>query len=130
MQRFIAGLFLAICGCLHAQTIDLLASIPFSFHAGNAILPAGEYRVHHENHTLVIQERTGAHTALLLANDAYQPNLPSRSTLTFNRYGENYFLSSLSVVGDAYGSALPKTRSEKELARGGDLGQSVSVALK
>jgi hypothetical protein len=44
-------------------------------------------------------------------------NTPTKARLVFNKYGDTYFLSELWSGGYAQGSALQKSKTERELAR-------------
>jgi hypothetical protein len=130
MQRLIAGLFLAlVCASLHAQTMDLRATIPFAFRAGETMMPAGEYTIRHSASTLVLHKEGGGPSVLLLTNAASRPNPPADSRLDFSRYGERYFLSKLWIQGSQAGREILKSRAEKEFARQ-TLRESVGIALR
>ena len=93
----VAGLFVALaCSGLHAQTMDLRATVPFPFHAGAVMMPAGDYTIHHWNGVLRIQEAGASHAAaLLLTNTVTRSNRAAGARVEFHRYGETYFLSSV-----------------------------------
>ena len=130
MQRLIAGLILAVvCASLHAQTMDLRATIPFAFRAGETLLPAGDYTIRHRDNSLVVHKEGGGPSIMLLTNAALRPNPPSDSRLNFNRYGERYFLSSIWSQGNTAGCEVMKSRAEKELGRQ-TLRESVGIALR
>jgi hypothetical protein len=130
MQRFFAGLFLVIaCVTLHAQAMNMRATIPFAFRAGGKVLPAGDYTIQHSGDTLIIQNEDRNHSVLLMTNSAIRANPSAMPTLDFNRYGENYFLSSVWTQGRD-GCAVPKSRAEKEIAGSTRLRESVGVALQ
>ena len=64
MKRLIlaAGLFAAtLTASLHAQTMNMQASIPFDFQIGSTVLPSGEYSIRHPNqcpfHQFFIEKR-------------------------------------------------------------------------
>jgi hypothetical protein len=127
MQRLIAGLFLAVvCACLHAQTMNMRATIPFSFRAGETVLPAGEYTIRHTERTLILHKEGGP-SAMLLTNAALRPGPLADARLSFSRYGDRYFLSSVWTSRD--GCEIPKGRTEKEFARQ-TLREFVGIALR
>jgi len=104
----------------HAQIVgDLEANIPFAFHAGNAKLPAGTYRIHVLDTTdLSVMEITsadGSVSALFEVDSAQANAIPTKSELIFNKYGDHYFLSQLFDQGSADGSQVPKSRYEKRV---------------
>jgi hypothetical protein len=131
MQRFLAGLFLVVlCASLHAQTMNMRATIPFPFHVGDAVMPAGSYIINHSGDVLKVREEAGKHAALLATNAAARSQAPAGSFLNFNRYGENYFLASVWEKGVRDGCAVRKSRAEKEIAGGTSLRESVGIALQ
>ena len=129
MQRLIAGLLLVlVCASLHAQTINLRGTIPFTFRAGDTQMPAGEYTIRHSGVTLILRNEGGP-SVVLLTNAASRPNPTADARLGFNRYGERYFLSSVWTSGSRDGREIPKGRAEAELARQ-TLRESVGIALE
>ena len=129
MRRFIAGLFLAlVCASLYAQTMNLRATVPFAFRAGEKAMPAGEYTIRHSGGSLILHNEGGP-SVILLTNAAFRANAPNDARLSFNRYGERYFLSSVWISGSRDGREISKSRAEKELARQ-TLRESVGIALR
>jgi hypothetical protein len=136
MCKVIAGLFLTIgCACLQAQGLNLRATIPFAFRAGETLMPAGEYTLRHANGVLVVRENGGHHSAAQLltvggsqGHAAERPNVGG--SLEFHRYGARYFLSAISAPWPLDGVALPQSRSERALARRNQLPESLGIALK
>jgi hypothetical protein len=130
MQRLIAGLFLAlVCASLYAQTMDMRATIPFTFRAGETVMPAGDYIIRHREHQLVLHKEGGGPSIMLLTNAALRLTPLPDSRVNFSRYGERYFLSSVWSQGSGAGFEIPKGRAEKELARQ-TLRESVGIALQ
>jgi hypothetical protein len=130
MQRLITGLILAVVwASLHAQTMDMRATIPFAFRAGETMMPAGDYIFRHWDSSLVIHKESGGPSVVLLTNAALRQHPSPDSRLNFNRYGERYFLSSVWSQGTTAGSEVMKSRAEKELARQ-TLRESVGIALR
>jgi len=129
MQRLIAGMFLAlVCASLCAQTMNLRATIPFAFRAGEKAMPAGEYTIRHSAGALILHN-AGGPSVILLTNAASRPNAPRNARLNFNRYGEQYFLSSVWTSDSRDGREISKSRVEKELARQTP-GEPVGIALR
>ena len=130
MQRLIAGLLLAlVCASLHAQTMKLRGTIPFAFRAGDTQMPAGEYTIRHSAGVLTLHKEGGGPSVVILTNAALRINPPAESHLSFNRYGERYFLSSVWSQAAGAGLEIQKSRAEKELARQ-TLRESVRIALQ
>ena len=129
MQRLIAGMFLAlVCASLYAQTMNLRATIPFAFRAGEKAMPAGEYTIRHSGGSLILHNEGGS-SVILLTNAASRANAPNDARLSFNRYGERYFLSSVWTSDSRDGREILRGRAEKELARQ-TLRESVGIALR
>ncbi len=100
---------------LLAQT-SLHANIPFDFTVGNKIFAAGEYRLEPAAGQWLRLEAAGQPaTSMFIAANAGSPSVtaPARSSLTFNRYGDRYFLSR--VIGPGREWDLPRSSSEKEV---------------
>jgi len=131
MRRLIVGLSLALlCAGLHAQTMNLRGTIPFAFRAGDTQMPAGDYTIRHSANQLILHKEGGGPSVLLLTIAASRPNALSEERLSFNRYGERYFLSSVWTSESREGREVPKSRAEKEVARQAGLPQSAGVVLK
>jgi|ERR1700722_2531690 len=106
----------------HAQIIDdLEVKIPFQFHAGNAKLPAGEYRIHVlDNSDMTVMEISsvdGSISALFQIQDADANTEPAKSELIFNKYGNRYFLAQLFDEGNRSGSEVVKSTYEKKIGQ-------------
>ena len=101
-----------------AQVIDdLEVNIPFQFHAGDAKLPAGEYRIHVlDNSDLALMEivsADGSTSALFQVRESDANSAPAKNELIFNKYGNRYFLAELFEEGNATGSQVAESRYEK-----------------
>ena len=100
---------------------NLEADIPFQFHAGNAKLPAGKYRVQVlDDSGLTVMEISsvdGSTAALFQVDSAEANSTPAKSELIFNKYGDSYFLAKLFDEGNASGSAVVESLYEKRVSR-------------
>jgi hypothetical protein len=119
----IAGLLvltsMAVTQVARAQE-SLVVDIPFAFVAGNARLPAGEYRVQklNRNSAVLLMHCSDSSASALVITQAAQANeLQSESKLIFNRYDNRYFLSQVWTAGSIRGRQLPKSPKEKEMAQ-------------
>ena len=106
----------------HAQLIgDFEVNIPFRFHAGNAKLPAGEYRIHVlDDSDLTVMEISsvdGSTSALFQVQAAEANSEPAKSELIFNKYGNRYFLAKLFDEGSRSGNEVVKSRYEKRISQ-------------
>ena len=120
MKRLIVALlFTAAAGSvLEAQTVYMKAAIPFEFHAGKNVLPAGEYSIQGTGPALVLRHQGGGKGSCILLSIAVVGDRSPDARLTFRRYGDTYFLRTV-CGGSAAGSGreLPESRIEKELAK-------------
>ena len=106
----------------HAQIVgDLEVKIPFQFHAGNAKLPAGEYRIYALDQSdlsiMEISSVDGSTSALFQVQAAEANSEPVKSELIFNKYGNRYFLAKLFDEGHPSGNALVKSHYEKRIGQ-------------
>jgi hypothetical protein len=121
MKRVVCSIFalmlftLALNGAVWAQSFDhkVRAEIPFSFYAGDKVLPAGTYifGFNIENHSLMIVNNRNADGALLMGipSDSKQDGSP---VLMFRANdGEAYTLESLKAPGFGLSFHSKKTLS-------------------
>ena len=135
MKRLIlaAGLFAAtLTASLHAQTMNMQATIPFEFRIGSTVLPPGEYSIRHSGGVLFVRQTTGSHKggAFLTVGGDRPAGSSAAGTLQFNQYGSTYYLSKVWPEGSKEAQSPPMTSHEKELAR--HIGQpgTTTVALQ
>src|SRR5229473_5280040 len=98
---------------------SMVVNIPFAFTAGNATLPAGEYRVQkfeRDSALLLVHCWDARAATFVVTNPAQAKELQSQSKLIFNRYGNRYFLSQVWTAGSIRGRQLRKSPKEKEMA--------------
>lgn len=110
----------------------MLVNIPFEFAAGNAVLPAGEYRVEKlgsNSAVLLIRCSDPGASVVLTTNAAVANDLQTESKLVFNRYGSRYFLSQVWSRGSSSGRQLLKSRREKEIAQVAKIETKAEVTL-
>ncbi len=98
--------------------IEMRISVPFDFYLGNQLLPTGEYTFQMDSGNYA----TGSHVLVLSADGKGDKMLfttpgTDRSTdfnqLSFNKYGDKYFLSSILIGG--HKASLKEFSLEKEL---------------
>lgn len=114
----------------HAQsTAPLKFHIPFDSVVGRTTLPAGDYTVRIEDgtasKTLRIRNADGKHlfaTGFMMSLRSRQ--LPAQGKLVFNRYGNQYFLTQIWHPAIGAGQSLPKSRTEREVARNAQIAKS------
>jgi hypothetical protein len=106
----------------HAQIVgDIEVNIPFQFHAGNARLPAGKYRIHvlddSNQAVMEIISADGSTSALFQVLEAQTHNTPGKNELIFNKYGNRYFLATLFDAGNPDGSRVVESDYEKRISQ-------------
>ncbi len=117
---------LAVLGVsyVYAQTgRTLVADIPFAFHVGDKLMPAGEYTVASSIATGAVLLRSADFKARIFAVTfaCEKPQTPDQGRLGFRRYGSSYFLARIWTAGYAQGRELPPSRAERESAQAGIL---------
>ncbi len=125
MKKFSAFLLavatvLAVSAPLSAQDLPLVANIPFEFSVGNTTLPAGEYRITQAASSSVVTLRgvdTNSAVATLTAFSGDHNRPQGEASLTFNRYGNSYFLSAIWNGYRGIGNVLRPSHTETELNR-------------
>jgi hypothetical protein len=89
-------------------------AIPFDFTAGPKSFPAGVYNVRETSpRVLQIQSRDGRRGTLILTNVSERSKYKALAVMTFERYGDRYFLSN--VANPDRGWELPQSVDEKRL---------------
>ena len=99
----------------------LRADIPFDFVVGDKTLAAGAYSVNeimtNSDGGISIRRLKGGQGAIRLTS-AVLANAPRQKTsLTFLRYGNAYFLSQIWVSGSAEGRQVIKSKAERSAGR-------------
>jgi hypothetical protein len=120
MNRILTALgllTLLTTGSAHARSRFPKADIPFSFHVGDRVLPAGLYAVYPEHGHLWVKCVACEASAVIVTIDAQPANEPAQSKLVFRRYGHAYFLAKVWTQGRAMGRELPPSKLEREFAR-------------
>jgi hypothetical protein len=96
------------------------ADIPFAFHAGDAQLPAGKYRLHSPEDSngglMEIRSEGNEGSAALFQVFGTETRQPAgESELVFHKVGDSYYLWKIVEEGSADGDEVPASRSEKSL---------------
>jgi|HubBroStandDraft_6_1064221.scaffolds.fasta_scaffold131395_2 hypothetical protein len=132
-QLLVLTVFSALAGLgLNAQTVNLKASIPFDFHAGEKVIPAGEYQIHGGGSLFRVHPVDGnkpitAFLTFAAMRDGLNLGEPR---LTFKRYGNAYYLRAIWNGDSTNGRELVKEAGEKELAKQVKSTQAMIVARK
>jgi hypothetical protein len=89
-------------------------TVPFDFTVGSKSLAAGQYEVRQIAPLVLAIQSADGRSNIMTQGNAADPTAPrGKATLTFNKYGDRYFLFQVSDYG--HGWELPKSSAEKEL---------------
>ena len=109
----------------------LTVQVPFGFHVGNSILPAGEYTVYTDTPNVLRLRSDDFKSSVMIQTNAVEKlKAPSQGMLVFNKYGDEYFLSQVWKPGINTGSELRKVRRELEVASNARRGSESIMARK
>jgi hypothetical protein len=111
------GVLAVTAGAQSMNGVSIRANIPFEFSVGDRLLPAGEYRIQQVNPNsdvamLQIVNANGDARVLVRVRSMRARNT-NRTALVFNRYGSNYFLSTLAIEGATDAWQTPKSHAER-----------------
>ena len=108
------------------------ADIPFAFHVGNNILPAGQYDVHPQvvPGVLSIRCQNCKGQATITTSPVSAKETPEAGKLVFHRYSETYFLSEVWTPGKMTARRVGISEAEREMARNSSPTSPVEVALR
>src|ERR1700712_5675120 len=84
---YVVGLFTLALGVSYGQTAVAEANVPFDFHMGQAVMPAGSYRILESNGLLIVSAVRGAPSARVLTLPTTRHGKSSNPQLQFERYG-------------------------------------------
>jgi len=107
-----------LTGLVNAQLIHprITAQVPFEFVANGKTMPAGKCTIIVQGDgvkTLWITSGNENLIAIPLATQSVNPS--EKTVLVFHRYGDRYFLASISRKGEARGYEFPVNKLETEL---------------
>jgi hypothetical protein len=108
---------LAVPGFVNAQSRQVIkAQVPFDFIVNGKILPAGECAIKAQGDgQTYLMVSGGGQSVLVVPKETESLTASADTKLVFHRYGDRYFLSSISREGNNRGYALPAGKAEKEL---------------
>ena len=112
-----------------ADAQDLRAVIPFEFTVSGKTLPAGTYdvsRMFQSQDTLQLRSIHGG--VMVLGGPASRGDGTNATQLTFNRYGERYFISRIRFSGDREYTLQPSA-AEREMVKSVAEGRSPAATV-
>lgn len=114
----VALMVLILAAPVWAQTGGIKAEVPFDFGVRGKTLPAGEYSVKKalddNGQGMVWMLTSEEDSIVILAKARRDPEADDQISLSFNRYGDSYFLSGFIVPGTRI--ELPSSNEEGEAA--------------
>jgi hypothetical protein len=119
VQRLVvtaALLLVGVAASARAQAVETVTNVPFGFTAGDTNLPRDRYRVTPmpgQNGAFMI--RGERHGVVLMSRFDRRNDREPVPTLTFHRYGDQYFLREVQL-GDGRILHLSETRAERKAA--------------
>jgi len=111
----LASTLLSGLSCASAQTAAK-ATIPFSFHVGSIVMPAGSYKLQSETdrpNLLRLAQINGSADAYVLATTTRDSKAPAK--LVFNKYGNLYFLRKTLRADGEDSMTFAASKVEKEI---------------
>ena len=115
-----------------AKSVDgVRAQIPFDFHVGDSLLPAGEYTINALTDDDVALRIGDGKRGTIALTDSKQAKAGSeaRSRLIFHKYGDQYFLAAV-WGADQTGRELRESKRERRLRREMRVAQSGGAAME
>jgi len=128
----IAALAVVLAAPVSAQILTLNVSVPFDFVVGGHTLPAGDYVVGKAGDLGYLSLRnvsTDGTPTFISSNPAGGSAVPGEASLTFHRYGGDYFLAKIWDGSAAVGRSIPVSRTEREKAKSASIGKPEVVMV-
>ena len=126
-----AALAIVLAAQVSAQTLTLKASVPFDFVVGGRIVPAGDYVVSTSGVLGVLQvwnEAKGM-VPIFAVTSAVYGQRDGVASLTFHRYGGDYFLAAIWDGAGSGGRSIPISSTEKEKSKSASMGKPDVVTV-
>ena len=130
----IAGGILVLAGVQNASaqitnSVEFTTSFPFT--VGNTTVPAGSYTIRPDDDDPNILVLNGARADVLFQTEnTAQESIPSKTEVTFNRYGDGYVLKSIQVEGSDIGYVTIPVEGERHVTKRGSANGVQRVAAK
>ena len=118
-----------------AQSVDLIARVPFEFNVGETTLARDTYQLSRlSDHPDMLLVRSGRKGVMIRAEVVGAGKRAAAPSLLFHRYGDQYFLREIRLEGNRR-LDLPETTAERDAAEGrgersAAVMQSVAVAVE
>jgi len=104
-----------------AQTKELVADIPFDFTVCREQFSAGKYHIrplsNANPNVVLVQSENKRSSEIVCAHDVQSRKAVTTGKLIFHRYGTQYFLSEMWMVGEKIGTQVVKSEKEEALQK-------------
>jgi hypothetical protein len=108
---------IAVLGPASVMAQSLHVNVPFGFSAGPTSFAAGEYVVKEVSPQVLSIQSADFHThVMVMTHPGAAVAIPGRSTLRFQRYGDQYFLSAISTPDRGW-ALRPSARAKELIAK-------------
>ncbi|MBV9215537.1 MAG: hypothetical protein JO053_05120 [Acidobacteria bacterium] len=112
----------------------LSVNVPFDFYANGRVFAAGSYTLesispHNSTATLKLSGEKNAEIAILMLQRDADTKVFGDAVVSFNRYGDAYYLAGVSNPNERFAAHAIQSRSEKNLAKAAPA-QKATVAVK
>ena len=124
MLMAVLGVFLLVSASMASASsaFRVRANVPFSFHAGSELLPAGDYwfelkgalRFSATGSSVFIRSQDGSIACMIGSMPVAGWRNPSAASLLFNKYGQKYYLRE--VRQGSLDVSVFRSRAEKEVS--------------
>ena len=123
MLKFRAIIFTAVLAIAplspasHAQAVGEFArvNVPFAFETGSGHYKAGVYTLRMETPSVLMIRGVSESGLVMMKAVDDNGQRAKRGVATFHRYGNRYFLTEISVTGEARRIHLQPTKAEKQM---------------
>jgi hypothetical protein len=127
-----AAVAVLLAAPVSAQTSTLKVSVPFDFVVGGHTLPAGDYAVDKLNDLGLLEFRNMSNWATPIVIATSVPGKTAaagEASLTFHRYGSDYFLAAIWNGYTGQGRSIWMSRAEQERANRASLNKPEVVMV-
>jgi len=114
----VASLFQS--GAYAQVTGNITANIPFGFHVGEKLLPAGTYTITElADRDMDIRNDTTEKVVVQLATSEETVQPANKTELIFHRYGNDEYFHQIKIAGETEGIEFLPSKAEQKLMDGG-----------
>jgi hypothetical protein len=104
-----------------AESLQVMAKVPFAFTAADRTFPTGEYNFMVDNPNtptmITVESKDGSRYDIELAESQELPEPASQSKVVFDAYGNQHYLAKVYVAGMGNVLVVPHAEIQKEMAQ-------------